>query len=141
MLDIAALAQSSPGAIAVNAAILVGTKVAGGAGMAVAVLGTVIPPIAILSLLSYIYEAFAANVYVALALKGMQAGVAAVLLDVVWGLGKKVLKTKALLNCLLMAAAFVAAAIFKINVIYIILAAVCVGLCTRGHSGQTPPAA
>ena len=36
MLDMTALAQASPGAIAVNAAILVGRKVAGGAGMAVA---------------------------------------------------------------------------------------------------------
>ena len=43
MLDMTALAQSSPGAIAVNAAILVGWKTAGPAGMAAAVLGTVLP--------------------------------------------------------------------------------------------------
>ena len=39
MLDFTALAQSSPGAIAVNAAILVGLKICGAAGMAAAVLG------------------------------------------------------------------------------------------------------
>lgn len=138
MLDIAALAQTSPGAIAVNAAILVGWKVAGAAGMAVAVLGTVIPPIAILSLLSFVYEAFSANVYVALMLKGMQAGVAAVLLDVVCKLGIKLLNSKVLMNALLMAAAFTAAAVFRINVIYIILAAICIGLCTRGRTNDTP---
>lgn len=44
MLDLTALAQSSPGAIAVNAAILVGWRVAGFPGMAVAVLATIIPP-------------------------------------------------------------------------------------------------
>ncbi len=52
MLDMTALAQSSPGPIAVNAAILVGWKTAGFAGMAAAVLGTVIPPVVILSVVS-----------------------------------------------------------------------------------------
>ena len=49
MLDMTALAQSSPGAIAVNAAILVGWQVEGLIGMIVAVLGTIIPPMVILS--------------------------------------------------------------------------------------------
>ena len=94
MLDMAALAQSSPGAIAVNAAILVGWHVEGLAGMVVAVLGTIIPPMVILSVISFFYAAFATNTYVALVLKGMQAGVAAVILDVVCGLGRDVLKTR-----------------------------------------------
>ena len=51
MLDMTALAQASPGAIAVNAAILVGRKVAGGAGMAVAVLGTILPPMEVISVI------------------------------------------------------------------------------------------
>ena len=48
MLDMTALAQSSPGAIAVNAAVLVGWKTGGFAGMLTAALGTVLPPVAIL---------------------------------------------------------------------------------------------
>ena len=44
MLDLAALAQSSPGAIAVNAAILVGWRMAGFAGMLIAIIGTILPP-------------------------------------------------------------------------------------------------
>ena len=83
MLDLAALAQSSPGAIAVNAAILVGWRVAGFAGMLVAVVGTIVPPMLILTVISFFYQAFATNRYVSLVLKGMQAGVAAVILDVV----------------------------------------------------------
>ena len=39
MLDMTALAQSAPGAIAVNAAILVGRRVAGFTGMIMSVLG------------------------------------------------------------------------------------------------------
>ena len=69
MLDLAALAQSSPGAIAVNAAILVGWRVCGFAGMLTAVLGTILPPMLILSVISFFYAAFASNVYVALVLK------------------------------------------------------------------------
>ena len=64
MLDMTAIAQSSPGAIAVNAAILVGWRVAGFIGMLVAVLGTVIPPMVILSVISLFYSAFASNEYV-----------------------------------------------------------------------------
>lgn len=128
MLDLAALAQSSPGAIAVNAAILVGWRVAGFAGMLVAVIGTIVPPMLILTVISFFYQAFATNRYVSLVLKGMQAGVAAVILDVVCGLGAKVLKTKKLVLYLVMVAAFVATVVFNVNVIYIILAAAGIGI-------------
>lgn len=128
MLDLTALAQSSPGAIAVNAAILVGWRVGGFAGMCVSVLGTIIPPVTILSIISLFYEAFASNRYVALMLKGMQAGVAAVILDVVWGLGSKVVKEKSVVSILIMVSAFVATFVFDVNVIYIIIVAAAVGV-------------
>ena len=128
MLDLAALAQSSPGAIAVNAAILVGWHVGGAAGMAVAVLGTLLPPMIILSVISLFYAAFAANHYVALVLKGMQAGVAAVILDVVCQLGTGVLKRRNVLDLCLLAAAFAANVVFGVNVVTIILACAAVGI-------------
>lgn len=128
MLDMTALAQSSPGAIAVNAAILVGWRVEGFAGMLIAVLGTIIPPMVILSVISMFYAAFASNPYVALVLKGMQAGVAAVILDVVWGLGGDVLRSRSPLYIGLMAAAFIASYFFDVNVILIILAAAAFGV-------------
>ena len=128
MLDMTALAQSSPGAIAVNAAILVGWHVAGFVGMIVAVIGTILPPMIILSVISFFYAAFASNHYVALTLKGMQAGVAAVILDVVCSLGANVLKMKSTIHLIIMAAAFIATFFFGVNVIYIILAAAAVGV-------------
>ena len=123
MLDLVALAQSSPGAIAVNAAILVGWRVCGFAGMLTAVLGTILPPMIILSVISLFYAAFASNVYVALVLKGMQAGVAAVILYVTCSLGGSVLKEKSVFSIIIMAAAFAATFFFNVNVIYIILTA------------------
>lgn len=128
MLDLTALAQSSPGAIAVNAAILVGWHVAGFWGMVFAVLGTIIPPMVVLSVISFFYAAFATNPYVALILKGMQSGVAAVILDVVFSLGKGVVKSKSWLYLSVMAAAFVATFFFDVNVVYVILAAAVIGI-------------
>lgn len=128
MLDMTALAQSSPGAIAVNAAILVGWQVECLLGMGVAVLGTIIPPMLILSVISLFYNAFATNTYVALVLKGMQAGVAAVILDVVCDLGGKVVKTRSPLYIGLMIVAFAANFVFNVNVILIILAAAALGV-------------
>ena len=52
MLDLVAIAQSSPGAIAVNGAIVVGYKLGGIPGMLLSVLGAIIPPMVILSLIS-----------------------------------------------------------------------------------------
>lgn len=128
MLDLAALAQSSPGAIAVNAAILVGWRIAGFSGMLMAVIGTIIPPMIILSVISFFYAAFSTNLYVALVLKGMQAGVAAVILDVVCGLGTNVVKEKSIINILVMIVAFIATFFFHVNVIYIIVIAAIVGI-------------
>lgn len=128
MLALAALAQSSPGAIAVNAAILVGWRVSGFLGMIVAVIGTILPPMIILSVISFFYTAFFTNPYIATVLKGMQAGVAAVILDVVCGLGSKVVKEKSALSILIMIAAFVATFFLDINVIFIILGAAIIGI-------------
>ncbi len=128
MLDMTALAQSSPGAIAVNAAILVGWRAAGFAGMLTAVVATILPPMVILSAISYCYQAFESNRYVALALKGMQAGVAAVILSVVFDLGGKVVRERSALSILLMILAFLATFVFKVNVVLIILAAAAVGV-------------
>lgn len=127
MLDLTAIAQSSPGSIAVNAAILVGWRVGGAAGIAIAVLGTLLPPMLILSIISFFYAAFASNRYVALTLRGMQAGVAAVILGVVCGLGSKVVKEHSALSIALMLCAFAATFFFKINVVFILLAAALVG--------------
>ena len=128
MLDLAALAQSSPGAIAVNAAILVGWRVGGFLGMVVSVIGTILPPLTILSIISFFYAAFATNPYVALVLKGMQSGVAAVILDVVCNLGMGVVKTKSAVHMVVMAVAFCATFFFGVNVVYIILAAAVLGI-------------
>jgi chromate transporter len=135
MLDLTALAQSAPGAIAVNAAILVGKRLRGMPGMLSALLGTIIPPVAILLIISRLYAAFASNVYVSTALSGMGAGIAAVIADVAISLGGGVAKEKDALSIGIMVAAFVASFVFNVNAVYIILSALAIGaakaICAR----------
>lgn len=121
MLNFTAMAQSSPGAVAVNASILVGFRVAGVPGALVSVLGTSLPPLIILSVISLFYTAFRDNAVVSAVLKGMQAGVAAVILDVVCSMGGDVVKSRSVLSILIMICAFAATYIWGINVIWIIL--------------------
>ena len=126
MLDLVAIAQSSPGPIAVNGAIVVGYKLAGMAGVLVSILGTVLPPFVILTVVSFFYEAFQSNFYVKTTLDGMQCGVAAVIASVVYDMGKGVIEGKSLVSNLIMAAAFTVTFFFQMNVVYVVL--ICIGL-------------
>lgn len=136
MLDLIALAQSAPGAIAVNVAILVGWKVFGAIGMAASVVGTILPPMIIITMVSLIYNLIADNFYVALLLKGMQVGVSAVILSASIDLASKVLKEKSVLYDVLMVAAFVLSYVFKVNVVILILAALMLGLSLSFFKGK-----
>jgi chromate transporter len=128
MLDLVAISQSCPGAIAVNASVLIGYRVGGVAGALATVLGTSLPPLIILSVISYFYQAFRSNLYVGYALKGMQAGVAAVIIDVVYTMAADVVKKKKWLPIVIMVLSFIFAYFFDINVILIIALCAVVGL-------------
>ena len=108
MLDLIAIAQSAPGAIAVNGAIVVGYKLAGLIGALVAIVATIIPPFVIISVISYFYELFRDNFIISKLLSGMQAGVGAVIASVVWDMGGSVVKQKDAASIVIMLAAFVA---------------------------------
>lgn len=120
MLDMTAIAQSSPGAIAVNASILLGYHVAGIPGALLTVLGTVTPPLIIISILSLFYQAFRANVIVNLVMEGMLCGVAAVIFDVVLDMTKLIFQKKQLLPVLVLLGAFVSVRFFSANIILVI---------------------
>lgn len=128
MLNLVAIAQSAPGAIAVNGAIVVGYKLAGILGALVAILATIIPPFSIITAISYCYTLIRDNVIVSRVMSGMQVGVGAVIASVVWDMGKGVVKQKDIASIVIMAAAFVAACVFRINVIYIILTCIAIGI-------------
>ena len=127
MLDLVAIAQSSPGAIAVNGAIVVGYKLAGIPGAIVAILGTILPPFIILSMVSMFYNAFRSNWFISQMLEGMQAGVGAVIASVTVDMGIPIVKEKDVMSLIIMMAAFAASYIFGVNVIYIVLVCGAIG--------------
>ncbi len=128
MLNITAIAQSAPGAIAVNAAIVVGFRLAGLIGVLVAVAGTVIPPFFIISLISVFYDVFRENQIITLLLEGMEAGVAAVVVAVSCEMALGVIKEKDMILTIMMIIAFIANAVFNVSVIVIILLSVVIGI-------------
>lgn len=130
MLDMIAIATSCPGPIAINTSILVGYKMARIPGAVVTVVGTVIPPMAVVAVISVIYSAIKDNPIVALVLKGMRIGVAAVMVDVVIGMLSTIVKKKSILAIAIFVAAFIAQVVFDINVILIIIIAAAIGAAT-----------
>jgi len=128
MLDLVAIAQSAPGAIAVNGAIVIGYKLAGMIGMFITVIATILPPFIIISFISVCYSTLKDNIIIALLLEGMQVGVAVVIVNVVLGMGKDVIEKKERLGIIIMIIAFILAYFFHVNVIFIILACIALGI-------------
>ena len=127
-LDIAAIAQSLPGVMAVNASIMLGHRMAGLAGTLVTTLATVLPPLITMTIIAFFYDLFAHNPYVQLLLKGMQCGATAVIIKVAIDLVKKLITKKQLIPILICIATFFAALIFEVNLMYCVLVDAFIGL-------------
>ena len=128
MLDLVAIAQSSPGPIAVNGAIVVGYKLAGILGVVTAILGTIIPPFLIISVISVGYHSFRDSYLISQILEGMQAGVGAVIASVVYEMAVGIVQEKDKISLLIMVGVFAASCIYKINVVYIIIVCGMIGV-------------
>lgn len=120
MIDLVSIAQSSPGALTVNASIIVGYKVKGIRGAIVATLGAVIPPLLIITVIAFFYDVFITNKSVNKVLSAMNIGVAAILIDVVYDLAKGVIKDFKVYAVIMILAVFIASYI-RVNIIIIIL--------------------
>lgn len=130
MLDLVALGQSAPGPIAVNTSILIGYRMAGIAGALVTVVGTILPPLVIMSILSYIYLAVRDNAVVNNLLLGMQAGVAAIIVNVVYNMANRIIKKKEIVPIIVMVISLIAGIMFQVNILIILLFAAIVGFIT-----------
>lgn len=128
MLDVTAITQSAPGPLPVNASVIIGYRMAGIIGSLVAVFGTILPPMIIISIISLFYNQFRTNKYVAIALQVMRAGVAAVIFDVVINLAKNVCKTKRVLYILMMIVAFICTCFLKVSAMIVIISCLVIGI-------------
>ncbi len=128
MLDVTAITQSAPGPLPVNASVIIGYRIAGVVGSLTAILGTILPPMIIISVISLFYEQFRTNPYISIALQVMRAGVAAVIFDVVINLAGNVLNTRRLLYIAMMLIAFVATCFLNVSAMLVILTCLGIGL-------------
>ncbi len=126
ILSIIAISESTPGPIAINMATFVGYRTAGVLGSFMATVGVVLPSFVIILLVSGILRRFYDMPVVRYAFEGIRAGVLALILKALWTLYKKA--PHSLLSYLLMAAAFVAVAFFKVSALLVILGCALVGL-------------
>lgn len=141
MLDLIAIAQSAPGPIAVNTSILIGYKLAGIPGSLVTLLGTILPPLIILTIFSYLYHAIKDNTIIKTLFYGMSIGVAVVILDAVTTMAKTIVGARKVLPIVLMILAFVITLATDVHIVYIIIACACIGvvatLFSSKRSGDT----
>lgn len=126
LVSMAAVAQSTPGAIAINLSALAGFRTAGLGGAVLSCIAAILPPLAILGLVSAFY---AANAVIAAVLKGMQAGVAALIVDLIIDMCRMLLKERSPLLTAMIPCAFLASFVLNVNVALILAASclLCVG--------------
>lgn len=120
MLNMISIAQSSPGAIAVNTSIILGYRLKGIKGALVTVLGTVLPPLIILSVVSLFYASFRDNALVSTMLSTMQAGVAAIILHVVYTMSSAIITSKNFIATLTLLTGFLMVALFKVPLLLVL---------------------
>ncbi len=126
LMDILVVSESTPGPIAINAATFIGTQTAGVLGSTFATLGVVLPSFMIILLLSACLDIVWTNNIVQFALRGIRAGVLALLAKSLWGLLKKCPRNA--FAYILVASSFVAVAVFSVKVLVVIGCGAAIGL-------------
>ena len=130
-LDIVAIAESTPGPIAINVATYIGYKLKGILGAVIATIGMCMPSFIIMYLVSLFYEKFMSITLVAAAFKGIQIAVVYLIATAGLKMLKKMKKTP--LNITVFSATCVGMILFTlfdihISSVWFILAAGCIGL-------------
>lgn len=127
MLDLIALAQSGPGALAVSTCLLVGYKVNGLKGAFVSILASILPPLLVISVLYYFYAEVATNYWVRAALRGMSGVICAVLILTTYQLGKVALMQRPVFSGLIILGTFLVGYFTNINIAIIIISLALLG--------------
>lgn len=134
-LDMVAVAESTPGPVAVNSATYIGYKVDGVIGALSATVAVCLPSFVIIYLISLFLDQFLTLTYVAYAFKGVQACVVYLILSAAWKLWKSMKKNW--MNVSILAAVSIAMISFSVfavdisSISYIIICGV-IGIATYG---------
>ena len=128
-IDIISIAQSFPGPIAVNLALLTGYKIGGYALSALCCIGIVVPSFLSILALSYVYKLGSEISLLKSFFYGVRPVMVALLAYSFIRLFSKMEKRR--INILLFAFSFALVALFNINPIFVILAGGVFSLCTK----------
>lgn len=126
LLDVIAIAESTPGPIAVNAATFIGKKVGGFIGALCATLGVVLPSFIIIVAVSYFLEAFRELRIVRYAFFGIRAGVLALILKALISMFQQ--SAKDVFSYVLIIASAAAVIFFDVNAILVIITCALTGI-------------
>ncbi len=126
VLDIIAIAESTPGPIAVNSATFVGYRVCGFWGALCGTLGVVLPSFLIIAGISYVLQAFESNRIVQCAFAGIRAGVLALICRALASMYRQC--PRHWFSLLVAGAAFFATAFLQVNVLLVIAGCAAAGL-------------
>lgn len=121
MLDIMALAQSGPGAMAISASLLTGYRLRGPLGALTCVFASILPCLVIIFTISHFYQAFRENFYINAMLLGISGIISAVLFVTVYNMGRAALEVHPVFSVGMMVLAFVLGFFTNINTGLIIL--------------------
>lgn len=131
ILDIIAIAESTPGPIAVNSATFVGFKAAGFWGAFASTLGVVLPSFVIITVIAYLLNNFSEYKGVKYAFFGVRAGVLALIIKGLLSMYKQAKKSSSSpISYIIMGAAFVLVAFLKVNVLLVLIGCAVFGLVT-----------
>lgn len=134
IVDILAVSQSLPGAIAINSATFIGYKIAGIPGAISATLGVILPSVVVITVIASIFVAFKENMIVQKVFAGIRSAVVALIAVAAWNIGKSSIKDT--IGLIIAIGAFIASAILDIHAIYIILVGIMLGLIIQGINGR-----
>ena len=126
MLEIVAIAETTPGPIAINAATFVGYRAGGFAGAFFGTLGIILPSFIIILVISFVLREFRSFRLVQYAFWGIRAGVLALIIKALWSMYRQ--SPKGAAAYIIMAAAFVLTAFLHVHVIIVIAACAAFGL-------------
>lgn len=126
ILDIIAIAETTPGPLSVNASTYIGYKVGGIGGSILATLGVVLPSFVIISILSVFIIKFKENKVVEMIFKGVRSGIIVLIFNAAFRLTKKV--PKEIFTYFILILIIVTTLIFNINVILMLIISACLGI-------------
>ena len=124
LIDLTGVARSLPGTMVGNVAVLFGYRVCGALGSIACLLGMVLPPMAMLTVITYFYTIFRENAWVAAAMSGVRAAIVPIILSAALGMVKGSFKFPPCVAVLLVTLALYL--FWSLNCVYLILiGAVC----------------